>query len=79
MASEPCRLYVSGAILGYKRGLRNQYNSTSLIKIAGVDSKEETEFYHQQFNNSVLAHFLFSNLVGEREVIPAQCMEFTGN
>mmetsp|Transcript_13211 Transcript_13211/g.28684 ORF Transcript_13211/g.28684 Transcript_13211/m.28684 type:complete len:159 (+) Transcript_13211:231-707(+) len=45
MASEPCRLYVSGAILGYKRGLRNQHNSTSLIKINGVDAKEDVDFY----------------------------------
>ncbi|EJK66241.1 hypothetical protein THAOC_12850 [Thalassiosira oceanica] len=43
--SQPVRLYVNGAILGYKRGLRNQYNHTSLIKIKGVDSKEETQFY----------------------------------
>ena len=42
---QPVRLYVNGAILGYKRGLRTQDNSTSLIKIKGVDSKEETEFY----------------------------------
>mmetsp|Transcript_3095 Transcript_3095/g.4560 ORF Transcript_3095/g.4560 Transcript_3095/m.4560 type:complete len:111 (-) Transcript_3095:128-460(-) len=42
---EPAKLYVNGAILGYKRGLRNQYNHTSLIKIKGVDSKEDTEFY----------------------------------
>lgn len=42
---QPTRLYVNGAILGYKRGLRNQYNHTSLIKIKGVDSKEETDFY----------------------------------
>lgn len=42
---QPTRLYVNGAILGYKRGLRNQYNHTSLIKIKGVDSKEETAFY----------------------------------
>jgi large subunit ribosomal protein L35Ae len=42
---QPVRLYVNGAILGYKRGLRNQYNNCSLIKIKGVDSKEETEFY----------------------------------
>jgi large subunit ribosomal protein L35Ae len=39
------RLYVSGAILGYKRGQRNQYNHTSLIKIKGVDLKADTEFY----------------------------------
>ena len=44
-SNQPVRLYVNGAILGYKRGLRNQYNSTSLIKIKGVDSKEEVDFY----------------------------------
>ena len=43
--SQPVRLYVNGAILGYKRGLRTQNNSISLIKIKGVDSKVETEFY----------------------------------
>ncbi len=42
---QPVRLYVNGAILGYQRGLRTQNNSVSLIKIKGVDSKEETEFY----------------------------------
>ncbi len=44
-SNEPVRLYVNGAILGYQRGLRTQKNSVSLIKIKGVDSKEETEFY----------------------------------
>jgi large subunit ribosomal protein L35Ae len=39
------RLHVDGAILGYKRGLRNQYNHISLIKIRGCDSKEDAEFY----------------------------------
>ena len=42
---QPVRLYVNGAILGYQRGLRTQNNSVSLIKIKGVDTKEETEFY----------------------------------
>uniref|UniRef100_A0A7S2DZX6 50S ribosomal protein L35Ae n=1 Tax=Helicotheca tamesis TaxID=374047 RepID=A0A7S2DZX6_9STRA len=42
---QPVRLYVNGAILGYKRGLRTQNNSISLIKIKGVDAKEDVEFY----------------------------------
>lgn len=42
---QPVRLYVNGAILGYKRGLRTQNNSVSLIKIKGVDSKADTDFY----------------------------------
>jgi large subunit ribosomal protein L35Ae len=43
--TQPVRLYLPGAILGYKRGLRNQYNHTSLIKIKGCDSKEDAQFY----------------------------------
>ncbi|GMH86748.1 hypothetical protein TL16_g10640 [Triparma laevis f. inornata] len=43
--TQPTRLYVKGVHLGYKRGLRNQYNHTSLIKISGLDSKEGVEFY----------------------------------
>eukprot|EP00535_Pseudo-nitzschia_heimii_P008493 CAMPEP_0197173004 /NCGR_PEP_ID=MMETSP1423-20130617/77_1 /TAXON_ID=476441 /ORGANISM="Pseudo-nitzschia heimii, Strain UNC1101" /LENGTH=71 /DNA_ID=CAMNT_0042621743 /DNA_START=93 /DNA_END=305 /DNA_ORIENTATION=+ len=39
------RLHVDGAILGYQRALRTQNNNVSLIKIKGVDSKEETDFY----------------------------------
>mmetsp|Transcript_13072 Transcript_13072/g.16498 ORF Transcript_13072/g.16498 Transcript_13072/m.16498 type:complete len:116 (-) Transcript_13072:28-375(-) len=43
--TKSCRLYVKGAILGYQRGLRNQNNNVSLIKIKGVDSKADTDFY----------------------------------
>ena len=43
--SQPTRLYVKGVHLGFKRGLRNQYNHTSLLKISGVDSSESTDFY----------------------------------
>mmetsp|Transcript_14477 Transcript_14477/g.22102 ORF Transcript_14477/g.22102 Transcript_14477/m.22102 type:complete len:113 (-) Transcript_14477:40-378(-) len=39
------RLHVDGAVLGFKRGLRNQYNHVSLIKIKGVDSKADADFY----------------------------------
>ena len=41
----PPRLFVEGAILGYKRGQRNQYEHVSLIKIKNVDSKVDAEFY----------------------------------
>jgi large subunit ribosomal protein L35Ae len=39
------RLHVDGAILGYQRGLRNQNNNVSLIKIKGCDDKVDTDFY----------------------------------
>jgi large subunit ribosomal protein L35Ae len=39
------RLHVDGAILGYQRGLRNQNNSVSLIKIKGCDDKAAADFY----------------------------------
>lgn len=42
---QPCRLYVKGAILGFKRGLRTQDPSVSLIKIQGVDSQKDVSFY----------------------------------
>ncbi|KAJ1493350.1 ribosomal protein L35A [Baffinella frigidus] len=42
---QPTRLYVNGAILGYKRGQRNQHEHTSLIKISDVSDKASTEFY----------------------------------
>lgn len=41
----PSRLYVKGVMLGFKRGLRNQYCHTSLIKIEGVEDKKDVDFY----------------------------------
>ena len=44
--SQPSRLYVKGTILGYKRGRRNTYHHTSLIKIDGVNDTKDSKFYH---------------------------------
>jgi large subunit ribosomal protein L35Ae len=43
--TQPTRLYVKGTHLGYQRGLRNQNNNTSLIKISGVDTTQAVDFY----------------------------------
>jgi large subunit ribosomal protein L35Ae len=45
MGGETVRLFVKGQILGYKRSKANQYNHTALIKIDGVVSKKEVDFY----------------------------------
>ncbi|CAM9250335.1 unnamed protein product, partial [Chrysoparadoxa australica] len=41
----PVRLYVKGAVLGYKRGLRTQHCHTALIKIQGVEDTPSTDYY----------------------------------
>nr|CCA15532.1 DEAD/DEAH box RNA helicase putative [Albugo laibachii Nc14] len=44
-SSQPTRLYVKGVFLGYKRGLRNQYSHTALIKIQSLQDKKDVDFY----------------------------------
>mmetsp|Transcript_39626 Transcript_39626/g.28625 ORF Transcript_39626/g.28625 Transcript_39626/m.28625 type:complete len:113 (+) Transcript_39626:21-359(+) len=42
---KPCRLHVKATILGFKRGRRNTYHHTNLLKIEGCNDKEAVDFY----------------------------------
>lgn len=39
------RLFVKGVFTGFRRGLRNQYCHTALLKIEDVTDKSETTYY----------------------------------
>ena len=44
-ATENGRLYVRGAVLAYKGGLRNQYAHTSILKLENVADAPSARFY----------------------------------
>merc|ERR1711927_105002 len=40
------RLYVKGVVASFKRSQAKQYNHTNLIKIQGVETTKDAEFYY---------------------------------
>lgn len=42
---QPVRLYVKGALVGYKGSKVNQYHHTSLIKVQGLSDSKDGDFY----------------------------------
>eukprot|EP01115_Flamella_aegyptia_P005076 TRINITY_DN21578_c0_g1_i1.p1 TRINITY_DN21578_c0_g1~~TRINITY_DN21578_c0_g1_i1.p1 ORF type:complete len:121 (+),score=37.41 TRINITY_DN21578_c0_g1_i1:94-456(+) len=39
------RLYTRAVFLGYRRGLRNQYENQALLQLEGVKDKKDVSFY----------------------------------
>lgn len=39
------KLYSRAVFLGYRRGLRNQYEQQSLVRIEGVHTRKDARFY----------------------------------
>ena len=38
-------MYVKAVFTGYKRGQRNQHEKTALLKVDGLKSKDDVDFY----------------------------------
>merc|ERR1719506_2194796 len=43
---KPTRLYCKGILTGFKRSRTNVYPNCTLVKIAGVRTRDDTKFYH---------------------------------